>query len=278
MAEWGRDTPWRQGHVLAAETAKELGLVCQRDPDATIAIVISHDCDLAQLPSIEPNVEVIAGCIAKSSDGNFTHAKNVRRLQLPFSSANGEMIVDLLAVEKASLPKARLADQIPRADLRIEPSGLSILQQWLAVRYRRAAFPDEFDRRLEETGMREKLGKIMKSLGTHLPAVFFDVDDGVEVNRQGSAEPFVLDIYLLYAVAPDPVVAEKDAIEAKAKIERAFTQTLNSEGKGWKEIELRSCEIVSEEALSYRLSRVLKQWRQDHISLREDPPHVMMAE
>lgn len=277
MAEWGRDTPWRQGHALAIETAKEFGLVCQRDPEATIAVVISHDCDLAQLPTNEPNVEVIAGCIVNPSNGNFTHAKNVRRLHLPFSSPGGEIIVDLLAVEKVSLPKARLADHVPRADLQVEPPGLSILQHWLAARYRRAAFPDEFDRRLEDTGMREKLAKILKPHGIHFPAVFFDVDDGKEVNRQGSDEPFVLDIYLLYSVTPDPVVAEQCAIDAKTKIEKAFTQTLNPGGKGWKEIELRSCEILSEEALTYRQSRMLKQWRQEHISLREEPPHDTMA-
>lgn len=278
MAEWGRDTPWRQGHILPTEVAKELGLSCPRDPDATIVVVISHDCDLAQLPFTEPNVEVIAGCVVNPADGNLTYAKNVRRLHLPFQSEHDDVVVDLVASEKLTLPKAKLAQYAPRSDLRLHPSQSSILQNWLAARYRRAAFPDEFDRRLEDSGLREKIGKILKSHGVHISAIFFDVDDGEEKDREGSTEPFVLDIYLLHTTSPDPAAAEHAANDAKARIEKVFKQRLNPDGKGWKEIELRSCDVISDEALTFKQSRILKQWRQDHVSLRDDPPQEMVAE
>ena len=47
MAEWGRDTPWRQGHALTSKSSAALGLVPAEAADSKLAIVISHDCDLA---------------------------------------------------------------------------------------------------------------------------------------------------------------------------------------------------------------------------------------
>ncbi len=61
MAEWTRDTPWRQGHLLGADAISALGLSHPFVPENTAVVVATHDCDLAQVPKGEPCVEVILG-------------------------------------------------------------------------------------------------------------------------------------------------------------------------------------------------------------------------
>src|SRR5271166_411944 len=87
----------------------------------------------------------------------------------------------------------------------------NILQRWLAARYRRSAFPDEFDRRLERTGVRDRLSKILKSAGTLVAAIYFDVDQGEEISRTGPDDPYTLAIYLLFSTDADPQAAEREA-------------------------------------------------------------------
>ena len=81
MADWDRRTPWRQGHVLTAETVAALGLVSDQDPVDPLVVVVSHDCDLAQDPTVEPAVEVIIGCRVDKADPEFDAKCNTRRHQ-----------------------------------------------------------------------------------------------------------------------------------------------------------------------------------------------------
>ena len=244
--------------------------------------MISHDCDLAQSSANEPDVEVIVGRFVQAHDGNYTHAKNPRKLHLQYSRGKDLVVVEMLANDKRLLPKegkAGLAGHLPAPDYRLGPTELVVLQLWLAARYRRAAFPDEFDRRFnDETGLRDQFVKILKPLGVHIPAVFFDVDEGMEVKRNGPDDTYTLSIYLLYSTQTDPEPAERDALKAKEAIEAAFKEKCEvGEGKrGW--IELRECAVLADTAMTYAQSIAFKKWQADYISLRGDPPQQMLNE
>jgi hypothetical protein len=278
MAEWDRNTPWRQGHILAADTAKLLGLTHPQSPNTTAVVVISHDCDLSQLPATEESIEIVVGRTIEKTEGNFTHAKNVRILHLPFSQGKTKVAVELLVTQKKFVSKRSLLCHQPEAEIRLSPQEHSILQRWLAARYRRSAFPDAFEKRLVETGLHGRLMKILKTHGMHLPAIFFDVDEGIEVNREKPDDPYLLTIFLLYSTEPDPQVALEAAEEAGKAIEAAFKAKCCPDGKEWQHIELRECVIVSDEAMSYRQSTLLKAWRAEHLSLRDNSPQAMLNE
>jgi hypothetical protein len=279
MSHWDRNTPWRQGHLLTQDTAKALGIQHPSTPEATASVVISHDCDLAQSAINEPYVEIIVGRFVDNANGNFTHAKNLRKLHLPYKNGEKQIIVELVAVDKRLILKegdGALAGHQPEAGLRLAPNEQATLQLWLAARYRRAAFPDEFDRRLgDETGLREQLAKILRPLGIHIPAIFFDVDEGEEVKREGANDTYTLTITLLYSTASDPEKAEADAIAAKNAIEKAFKEKCWGNGQVWQWIELRDCEVMADTAMSYAHSCIFKKWQADHISLRSDPQQAM---
>jgi hypothetical protein len=279
MAAWDRKTPWRQCHALTNEAAVALGLVTEEEIATAVGIVISHDCDITQDPEVEPSIEMIVGRRVDAPDGNLTHAKNPRRLHLPCTENGAAIYLELLATGKREISKDRLAEHLPNASLELPPKSRSILQQWLAARYRRAAFPDEFENRLRETGVGERIKKIVEPLGTHLIAIFFDVDEGRELERKGSGDCYLLHIDLLYSTESDPGAALNAAEQAAKAISAAFQDRCFVAGKGWQEIELLGCEPISDEAMPYAISTQLKKWSADYLSLRAEPvPGVTYSE
>lgn len=276
MAEWTRSTPWRQGDLLSHEAYQAL-FPTSDDRDA-VGIVISHSCDLAQDPAFEPDVEVILAKKLEKIDGNCAHAKTARRLHLSMTKGDSELLIELSATAKSAVAKSSLADWDPDAQYKLSGDELSILQRWLAARYRRSTFPDEFDRRLGDSGIPKKLTKIIEPLGDLIIALFFDVDGGEEIARGEPDDPYLLSILLLYTDQKDEGALDKVA-EAAEKISELFkSKFFNSSAKSWKTIELDGCDCVSVHALTYAQSLALKKWSGDHISLRSDPHQPMQED
>src|ERR1700733_11469187 len=139
MGEWPVDTPWRQGHILNAETASQLGLESKDPLLAAVVVVISHDCDLARHPVMEPDCEVIVGHTIETINGAYTWAKNTRRLHLPFSGGVTKIAAEFFATAKQRVSKAGLADHSPLSSVALNANEFTILQSWLSSRYRRAS-------------------------------------------------------------------------------------------------------------------------------------------
>lgn len=280
MEQWDRRIVWRQGDVLSADAVVSLGLVANAaDARSHIAVVVSHDCDLAQEPDVEPVVEVIIGQRVGSPQGQFTHAKNPRRLHVPATDVDSTTWIELTATSRRSIPKLEFFKHAPSEKITIASAHLSTLQHWLAARYRRSAFPDEFDRRLRKSRVAERLSKILEPSGDHIIAVFFDVDGGDNREHEGENDPFMLSIDLVYSTANDPTAAEATAQRASLDIKAEFNKRcFDEQTRTWRNIELQACTAISDEALTYAMSRKLKRWNADHVSLRAEPPQPMMTD
>ena len=120
MSKWGRDTRWRQGHLLPVEAINAFGLAGDRAAEDCAAVVISHDCDLAQPSDAEPYVEIIVGRFVAAIDGNFANCKNPRRLHLEVSGGPAKRVVELEAAKRFNLPK-ELEDKSARTMLEFLP-------------------------------------------------------------------------------------------------------------------------------------------------------------
>jgi hypothetical protein len=275
MAEWGRDTPWRQGHTLTSKSSAALGLVPAEAADSKLAIVISHDCDLAQLPGSESRVEIIVAQRVDAGDGNFTHAKNARRLHMPYKIAGQTTWWELSAPSKASISKEALADQAPNADALLDGKTKAILRKWLGSRYNRGSFADEFGERLR-THIGDPITKIVKPVGNHIIAVFFDVDEGEEKDRNGADDVYELYIYLLYNTQDDEAAARKAVEKAAEEITKLFSERCCPGGE-WQWIKLEGCEVISDNAMPYVQSTYLRTWDMEYLSFRGDgPPGPML--
>lgn len=289
MAKWDRSTLWRQGQFLTPECVTTFALNGEAAPDSVAAVVISHDCDLAQPSQTEPVVEVIVGRFLDGPlDGNYTHNKNLRRLHIGCTAGTAGRCIEIEATERRSIPKESvlgapgLADFEHCAAHQMTVRERNVLQHWLAARYRRAAFPDEFDRRLkDETGVSERLAKAFRDSGKYVSAVFFDVDNGEELHRSGPDDPYELFVTLLYATDEDPAAAEAAANAASKRIDEIFISRCMKKRAGaniWQWVELQGVEVISDQALTYADSLKLTKWHADHISLRAEPEQTMLGE
>ena len=282
MEEWSRNTPWRQGSLLSLSTVECFGLSHPEQGSETVVIVASHDCDISQDVAVEPNVEVVIGkvlCVDSSSlDGNYTNAKNARTLHIPLAGETTQY-VEFVSTNKQSIDKRRLLDHQPDSHFCIEREFRITFQRWLASRYRRSAFPDEFEQRLVQNKLDQKIANAMKKTSAHITAIFFDVDEGKELVHAGPQGCYCLDIIILYSTSTDADAALLTANTAKSTIETAFKNKLYDESTDqWQEIELRYVEAISDEALTYKQSTLMKQWRLDYISLQADPQQPILEE
>lgn len=270
-------TEWRQGHVLTDEAVAEFGLVSSAGPDNTVVVVVSHDCDITADTGREPMVEVVIGRrIARL--GADANAKTARRLHLPFLQADTEIPVEFEITTKTALKKDAVLATKPKANTTLSANARVTLQNWLAARYYRAAFPEEFEARLKAKPgkLNEKIVKAMDGAGEHVLAVYFHLDNGKEQERNGPDDVYELTITLLYDSERDEESAHAAAQKAADAIEKAFEAALYANGR-WRDINLLSCDTASDNAMSVAASRMLKQWRLDHMSLKESPPQVMLA-
>ncbi|GAP37404.1 hypothetical protein ABXN37_19990 [Piscinibacter sakaiensis] len=238
--------------------------------------MVTHDCDIAAPEEREPQVEVIIGRRIEQL-GADTNAKTARRLHLVFEVGENEVAVELLAASKTQLPKQAVLGRPPLSNWVLAPDSLVTLQHWLAARYRRAAFADEFEARLKaKPGQLErKIAKALGPAGLHVLAVLFDVDEGAEVVRTAPDDVYRLRITLLYDSTKDEPAAFSAAQKAAATIEDAFESAF-FDGVRWTQIQLLSCDAVSDSVMTVAESRLLKRWRLDHVSLADEPHQPML--
>jgi hypothetical protein len=90
-------------------------------------------------------------------------------------------------------------------------------------------------------------------------------------DRKGPDDAYELSVYLLYSVDRDPEKAKATAMNVAQEITRIFREHFFVQQK-WQNIELLSCDVLSEEGMTVRQGRLLKQWNLDYISLRDNQP------
>lgn len=266
---WTHDTAWRQGQALDPAAIQALGLRHATQPEGTCVVVVTHDCDLATDDlAVEPSAEVIIGRLVPSLDGNYAWGKSPRTLHLPAKWQESEVVVELVTTAKNLVPKESLGKFGPDISFALEPIQLSVLRNWLAVRYNRAAFADAFVDRMQRRKLDAGLAKKIAAYGAHISAVYFLVDDGRELNR-ASDSPYELSIVLLYSSGADPQKAEQAADKAEAEIERLFSgRCYDKEKAYWSDVHLKTCLSISEDEFPVSKAKRFTQWRLEYMSFR----------
>lgn len=261
MLGWGHDTPWRQGHILTAATSETLGLKKKDEEQESVVVVISHDCDLAHDDFVaEPFCEVIVGKVIdeEKAAGRYREAKNSRRLHLTFKGGDTEIAADLEARHKSLIKKSDLVPpHLPAVSVRLTPDELSTLQRWLALRYRRSSFPNEFNSRMKMAS--DKLGKIIDRAGDNITAIFFSVDKGHDVERAGEDDVYMLRMVLVENSDVDSHETAKSFSQARRQILDLFKREFRK-GDSYKLIELEDVVSTSDEEMTLRMSWRLKEW------------------
>ena len=241
---------WRQGNVVKPEAIKTIELaypLFDSLAQECFWVVISHDCDLTAEETKEPYAEI---CQAKRIPklGSDSYGKTTRRLHIEYDSENGPVVLELYATYKAFVKKAELFRTLPYEGMWLTSANLNILQCWLAARYRRAAFPEAFETRLRDARAASKktflkrIETILEKSGKYVRSLMFDVDEGKDIERQGSADLYRLGINVLYDSENNEDAASEMAKTAAVDLESLFVSEFYSEDGGWNNIQLTYCE------------------------------------
>jgi hypothetical protein len=182
---------WRQGSVLpatvtAAARTQNDGRWPSYIPaisDDDWLIVVSHPCDVRNRgPQNEPAIEVVVArpFSAKKSDSRATFGKNSRTLHFEGLLAGARVKLVANAHERFTVDRFLLALAAPHVDRQIEPRALEVLIGWIAKRYRRQAFPDEFDQAVSAAKAKTKVDIFLTTHAKDLLAVFVAFADRPE--------------------------------------------------------------------------------------------------
>ena len=275
----GRDTPWRQGSVIAQADAIAAGLFDEGSADLKRALVITHDCDLPN--DKEPEVEVMVGDVVDKLNKQFARARNVRRLHLAFDTPSGvQQFLDLQITSRQSISKSLIAGSKPDGGWVLSDEEKRALKQWLAARYGRPAFPNAFETHLRKNvskkeTVEDRLGKVLEKVSAHLVGVFFDLGEN-RAAELTDGTPYDLRITVVYDASEGGQPARLAAEDVVSEIREIF-QSAYGPPDAATEIALESCEAVAD--LRFPLSdlRKVDQWRAEYISLRQDPPESFLA-
>lgn len=273
---WSRTTSWRQGSVIPKTKAVSLGLINGDETEGLYAVIISHDCDIAneELQN-EPDIEIIIGKILneEEKDGVFFNSKNPRKLHLEYLVDSQASFIELIASSKKVISKKDLSIHVePDPKFNLESKGKKILQSWLACRYKRHALPNILVDRLEKNNLSTKLNKTLKNSDKSIVGIYVSYDPKNEILVE--SEPYELWLTVVYAV--DSLEFEQVAETIVKKLTALFTNTYKSSGK-WELIELASCTAVAETGFTVRDLRETEEYRFEHISFRGDESGPMLA-
>lgn len=257
---WSRNTLWRQGSVLAHKDFPSVDLT--DSPDSSIAIAISHDCDIANDIDIEPAVEFIFACILGQHDGNYTHGKNPRTLHLNYTQNGQTVWIEMNASKRLTIEKNKLEGIQPDETYELTHSQ-QILQSWLAARYRRHALPNSLVERLRPVfGYIEKNGKRNSS---GILSFRLDYEPKGELLPE---EPYELWLSIVYITDKPEYEAMSEEIAKNLKSE--FPKLLEKT-KVSGTVDLRKCEAVSEMEFTLRDMRETVELHLEHLSYRSEP-------
>ena len=276
VAACTRNTPWRQGHVLTTAAVQALALHHPDAPDSTCVVIISHDCDLAGNPDVEPCVEVIVGRHLPRGDGNYFWAKSPRTLHIEVLKNGNAVIIELIATAKRYVPKQALFAFSPDTAYSHSGKSLSALRSWLAVRYNRAGFPDRFVNCMRR--INKHLEKKIKPVSQLLSAVYFDVDSGKAIDHEDGS-PYDLQIILVYPPGDDAERTADKMEKLETEISNLFEKKYFDQKTGqWNEIALKDCMSISEDDLSVSQARLLTQWRLEYMTIRAEEERPRYSE
>ena len=164
---------WRQGDVIEDKSAikallkKSYG--CKLSILPELLVIISQNCDiLNQKLEDEPFIDFIIGCFNKK-DKILLQGRNPRKLQIEHDKGViGFVIYNILRVEKTVFEEVNPA----KSSVIFDRKDIKQVVNWVSKRYIRAAFPDEFMRRLPKKHM-EKAQK--NSLMNDVSLIYIDV-------------------------------------------------------------------------------------------------------
>jgi hypothetical protein len=251
---------WEQGSVLSEELARDVwSSTLAEGTEPSVLVVLTQDCDLVHASyEVEPHVELIVGRLVDVADNNLRHGRNPRRLQVDVDGAEKRTLA-LSIHDRLLVPRARLESHTPHGSIRLRPDQRQLICEWVAKRYVRAAFPDEFNERTRASY--KKIEKELKRDGEHITGLFLMIDPDREL---GADEDYRA---ILRVTARRETLVDVATEQRLVRVANAIATALGS----CKGIVVEDHQLVSEAEFTLEDLRYFKRWDWDYRSHSGEP-------
>ncbi|QKZ04142.1 hypothetical protein [Pseudomonas eucalypticola] len=263
----GRNTAWRQGSLIKQGELGAVGIAGEGD---TYAIVISHDCDIPH--EKEEVVEVIV-CRAVSPDKTMLGSRNPRKLHLKLEREGTEIFLELSFKSRVLVGKSDFSTKLsgPDHDFFLSEPEKRVLKQWLSARFGRPAYPNAFERHLQQkVGKKDTvercIARFTEPVSEHVVAMFIGLDGDKNVELED--EPYCLSIFIVYSTEYDAVTARKEC-EALAETLRCFLVEQYGSPDVAEKICLENCAAIADNKITLADLMKVDQWRLEWLSLTD---------
>lgn len=263
-----------QGQILTQECVKKLGLI-NNTSSSEYAVIISHDCDLAQPIEKEKFIEIIFAEKIDSYDPQLGYARNPRILHLCYTANDGApLYLELSHQNKMQIEKQNFLElgNECSSDFNFAEDEKRILKTWLAARYGRPAFPDNFEKSLRKTigkdTVEKRIAKILEPESGNLIGLFFDLGEARCSELEN--EPYILSILIVYDAEKAGGAARVAAENVAHQIKTLFHTVYGSDDTAT-EVALEKCTAIANTLFSLADLSKVDLWRVNYISLKEKP-------
>jgi hypothetical protein len=258
MSERWENIHWKQGSVCEKTVIAECLPEDVKSAENHVFIAVSHDCDIANGDADkEPFIEFFTAKFLDSGNGNYMYGKNPRTLHLQLFKSGTPLFVEIEARSRFLIKKENLLSIYPDKNYEMRRGDRKILQDWLAARYRRHAFPNKLDAAL-------KKGKFWKMLTENVSAetaqsiqqfrLHCEPDGEIE-----SGERYEIELLIIH-----------DGIdESRYKAEK-LASNLKNAAKNLEQIDFSRCEARSTAEVTMDDLGYYEKLNLDHISHKYD--------
>jgi hypothetical protein len=222
--------------------------------DDELAILVSHDCDIVHRDlRNEPTVEWLCVRPVIKVDGFYLHGKNPRRLHFEHDGKSYEGV----ARRRFGTPRELLlkfsAGSLPPLSKKLT----SQIANWIAKRYKRPAFPDEFNKRVDNRA----IGNIIDKAHEFLRRILISVRPPSEELPAGQP----------YAVSLVGVMARDDYEDAgKREACQGVICEVESLLSGCEGINVEDCMLRPDTEVSLADLDYLVEWDFDHLTVADE--------
>ena len=247
---------WHQGAMFSPDAVAWL---CKRNilpiqQDDGIWCVITQDCDLVHHDlRNEPVIEVIYGQQVDKPDKGYSWSKNARTLHVRDDDEGKSFAFH--SRDRRTIPRGYLCrfKPLPR---RLAPETVKLLVRWVARKYFRAAFPDNFNKRINRK-TEDKIKRLLSKSKGQLKEIHINVSSKELKDSD--------DYKVLILCVGEAESAEGGTYEATLQIGTDLEKLLDScDG-----IKVVKCEVRFPDEVTLEDLEPMDRWDFDSITIRE---------
>lgn len=256
---------WALGKIFSNKSASSICSLIREEHkgDNCIFIAVTHDCSVI-IPSLinEPFLEYLAVKQIDKENGQFTNARNIRRLHLEIEQ-NGEVAwYEATMAMRGFVCREKIVECLTDDRYSLTTESLNILKRWLANRYISQTFPDRFNQ-LTNSLVKGSKSPLIKAFNTNVGKACHSIFISLTPDNRDliEDESYGVVIALLFR---DEIAIEigRDGIDEFGEKIKAILDSVKS---------LDPVEVIALAEFDATYSQIVKmsRWQLDYVSIKD---------